>query len=124
MAEPAPAAIRIDKWLWHARFFKSRSLAARVVADGGVRVNAVRVDKPARAVVPGDVLTFAQGTEVRVVRVLAPGQRRGPAPEAATLYEDLTPVAPPSDPGAPEAGAPPTKAERRSMERLRRSPLE
>lgn len=88
---PARATIRLDKWLWQARFFRTRSLAARVVAAGGVRLNAERTDKPARAVAPGDVLTFAQGGRVRVVRVLAPGTRRGPPEEAALLYEDLAP---------------------------------
>lgn len=89
--EPARATIRLDKWLWQARFFRTRSLAARVVAAGGVRLNSERTDKPARAVGPGDVLTFAQGARVRVVRVLASGARRGPPAEAALLYEDLSP---------------------------------
>lgn len=86
--------IRLDKWLWHARFFRSRSLAARMVAEGRVRINAERVDRPSRAVLPGDVLTFPQGREVRVVRIVAAGHRRGPAAEAQALYED---VAPPRD---------------------------
>jgi ribosome-associated heat shock protein Hsp15 len=85
----AAASIRLDKWLWQARFFKSRSLSAGAVESGGVRVNGQRVTKPAQALRPGDVLTFAQGTRVRVVRVLAPGARRGPATEAQALYVDL-----------------------------------
>ncbi len=113
--------IRLDKWLWHARFFKTRSLAARVVADGKVRVNTERTDKPARAVGQGDVLTFQQGRAVRVVRVLAPGTRRGPAPEAAALYDDLTPEAPATH---PREGPRPTKRDRRVMEQWRRTPLE
>lgn len=95
---PAPERLRIDKWLWHARFVKSRALAAELVSEGRFRVNGQRIDKPGRAVGPGDVLTFALGPEgrpeVRVVRVLACGTRRGPAPEAATLYADLAPRAP------------------------------
>lgn len=89
--EPVRATIRLDKWLWQARFFRTRSLAARVIAAGGVRLNAERTDKPARQVGPGDVLTFAQGARVRVVRILAPGSRRGPPAEAAGLFEELVP---------------------------------
>jgi ribosome-associated heat shock protein Hsp15 len=83
------ATIRLDKWLWQARFFKTRGLAARAVATGVVRVNAVRVLKPATSVAVGDGLTFVQNGRVRVVRVLALGLRRGPAPEARLLYQDL-----------------------------------
>lgn len=81
--------IRLDKWLWQARFFKSRSLSAHAVEAGHVRLNAQIVLKTAQPVRPGDVLTFQQGGRVRVVRVLAPGQRRGPATEAQHLYLDL-----------------------------------
>ena len=85
----APAAIRLDKWLWHARFCKSRALAARLIADGAVRVNAVRVVKPATPVRIGDGLSFAQAGRVRALRILALGTRRGPATEAAGLYAEL-----------------------------------
>jgi ribosome-associated heat shock protein Hsp15 len=85
----AGATMRLDKWLWQARFFKTRGLAARAVASGHVRVNAVRVLKPAAAVAIGDGLTLVQHGGVRVVRVLALGQRRGPASEARLLYQDL-----------------------------------
>lgn len=89
--------IRIDKWLWQARFFKTRSLAAGVVAAGRLRLNGAKMAKPGHDVRPGDVLTFAQGDHIRVIRVLALGTRRGPADEARTLYADL-------DAGAGEAG--------------------
>lgn len=82
----APDRLRIDKWLWHARFCKTRGLAATMVERGAVRVNGQRVVKPGRAVGPGDVLTLALGGQVRVLRVLACGTRRGPAPEAQGLY--------------------------------------
>ncbi|KIC39705.1 RNA-binding S4 domain-containing protein [Leisingera sp. ANG-M7] len=82
--------IRIDKWLWHARFFKTRSLAARQVSAGHVRLNGSKALKPAQNVAPGDVLTFAQAKVIRVVRVEAIGERRGPAPEAQALYSDMT----------------------------------
>lgn len=89
MAEGAPK-IRIDKWLWYARFFKTRSLAAKQVGAGHVRVNGAKALKPAQNVSPGDVLTFAQGKMIRVVRIEAIGERRGPAPEAQALYFDMT----------------------------------
>ena len=109
--------IRLDKWLWQARFFKSRSLAAGVVSAGKVRVDGQPVSKPARAVGPGHVLTFPQANEVRVVRILACGLRRGPAPEARALYEDLSPP-PERRPSHPEAARKgrPTKKDRRDME--------
>ncbi|MFW8634339.1 RNA-binding S4 domain-containing protein [Cribrihabitans pelagius] len=89
MTQAAPK-IRIDKWLWQARFFKTRSLAAKQVGAGHVRVNGAKTLKPAQNVAPGDVLTFAQGKVIRVVRVEAVGTRRGPAPEAQALYFDMT----------------------------------
>lgn len=85
--------MRADKWLWHARFFKSRGLAAKVIAAGHLRVNGQKVAKPAQAIGTGDVLTFPQGRQIRVVRLLGLSDRRGPAPEAQALYEDLTPPA-------------------------------
>ena len=88
MVEAAPS-IRLDKWLWHARFCKSRAVAARLVGDGAVRLNAERVVKPATPVRVGDGLSFAQGGRVRAVRVRALGTRRGPAMEAQALYDDL-----------------------------------
>ena len=88
-----PARTRVDKWLFHARFFKTRAMAADLVSAGRVRLNGNRFSKPGHAVVPGDVLTFPQGSRIRVVRVLAPGTRRGPASEAADLFDDLAPEA-------------------------------
>lgn len=85
---------RLDKWLWQARFFKTRSLATALVAAGRVRVNGTPVSKPARAVGAGDVLTFPQADDIRVIRILTIGNRRGPAPEAQGLYDDLTPPRP------------------------------
>ena len=85
----ADGSIRIDKWLWHARFFKSRSLAASAVTDAVMRVNGARITKAAHNLRPGDVLTFALGGQIRVVRMVAAGTRRGPAPEAQALYVDL-----------------------------------
>lgn len=86
-------SIRLDKWLWHARFFKSRAQAAKFLADGAIRVNATRVTKSATHVGPQDVLTFVLHDRVRVLRVLAPGTRRGPPAEAQGLYLELVPPA-------------------------------
>jgi ribosome-associated heat shock protein Hsp15 len=83
------ATIRLDKWLWHARFFKTRGMATEEVAAGHVRVNGVKVSKPGRPVGEGDTLTFPQGARIRVVRITATARRRGPASEAQVLYIDL-----------------------------------
>ncbi|MBB5752450.1 RNA-binding S4 domain-containing protein [Prosthecomicrobium pneumaticum] len=80
---------RIDKWLWFARFTKSRTGAQRLVEAGAVRVNREKVDQPSRLVGPGDVLTLVTPAAVRVVRIAACGGRRGPAEEARRLYEDV-----------------------------------
>ncbi len=84
--------IRLDKWLWHARFAKSRGLAAKMIEAGAVRVNASRVVKPATPVRVGDGLSFALAGQVRALRILGLGLRRGPAPEARQLYEELGPA--------------------------------
>ncbi len=117
MTDGTPETIRVDKWLWQARFFKTRSLATRLVSDGRVRVGGTPISKPARAVGPGDVLTFPQGRVIRVVKIVAVGARRGPAVEAQGLYEDLTPPAPPAPPKNPrfEGKGRPGKKERRGM---------
>jgi ribosome-associated heat shock protein Hsp15 len=96
------ASIRLDKWLWQARFFKSRSLAAEAISGGRMRLNSQVIGKPAQPVRVGDVLTFTLGRRVVVVRILAPGTRRGPAPEARTLYEDLSAPPAPQDLSAPQ----------------------
>ncbi|UMY20169.1 RNA-binding S4 domain-containing protein [Methylobacterium organophilum] len=85
---------RLDKWLWFARFAKTRTLAARLVADGHVRINGKRAEAASKAVAVGDVLTIAVAHRTAVVRVLAPGERRGPAPEAQGLYAEVADTAP------------------------------
>ena len=113
MTDGPPGRQRVDRWLWQARFFKTRSLAARVVAEAGVRVNGARVVKPAQGVAPGDTLTFPQGDRVRVVEVLALATRRGPAPEAEATYLDRTPAP------APRTGPRPTGRGRRRLDAAR-----
>jgi ribosome-associated heat shock protein Hsp15 len=86
-------ACRIDVWLWRARFFKTRSQAGRFVEDGRVRLTSrsetSRIDKPSRAVKPGDAVVFAFGGRIVAVRILALGDRRGPPVEARGLYRPL-----------------------------------
>ncbi len=120
---------RIDKWLFFARVVKSRSLAAKLAAGGKVRVNRDKIEQAAYQVKVGDVLTITLDRRILVYRVLAPGERRGPAPEAQLLYEDLSPpsASPASTPqeavpARRESGAGrPTKKERRDTDRLRGS---
>jgi ribosome-associated heat shock protein Hsp15 len=119
----APATLRVDKWLWAARFFKTRSLAAQACAGGKVDVNG-EAAKPARAVRPGDRIGVTLPGGRRIGRVLGLSDRRGPAGEARALWEDLTPPAPPRPRFArPPYRAPgsgrPTKLERRQTDRLR-----
>jgi len=83
------AAIRLDRWLFFARFCKTRNLAATLIGKGRVRVNGQPVSRPGRLVRPGDVLTLPLGDRIRLIRVTAPGTRRGPATEAQGLYDDL-----------------------------------
>jgi len=84
-------AIRIDKWLWHARFHKTRSLAQAAAVKGHIRLNGRRIEKASAEVRIGDMLTVPRGNGVVVVvRVLGCGIRRGPAVEAQALYEILT----------------------------------
>lgn len=125
-ADPGGPSQRLDKWLWCARFFKSRGEAAKLCDEGHLRVAGQITHKAHYALRPGDVLTFPAGRHIRVVRVAALASRRGPAAEARTLYDDL---APPEDQPVPvEARAEtgrrdkgagrPTKAERRAIDRL------
>ncbi len=100
-------AVRADVWLWRARFFKSRSGAAKLIVEGRVRLSrggaASRLDKPARPVKIGDELVFAVGGRAVAVRVEGLGVRRGPPAEARTLYAPLEDA---SDVAAQQQGAP------------------
>src|SRR5437867_12371155 len=113
--------VRSDKWLWAARFFKSRTLAAAACDGGKVDVND-QAAKPSKVVRAGDRLKITLPRAKRVVRVVALSDRRGPGADAALLYEDLTPPPPPREarPSPPAYRAPgagrPTKRERRRMD--------
>ncbi|MDO8360408.1 MAG: RNA-binding S4 domain-containing protein [Devosia sp.] len=116
---------RLDKWLFYARAVKSRTLAQKLIETGAIRVNSERTIRTDHPVGAGDVLTMTVHTKLLVWKILDPGTRRGPAPEAASLYEDLSP------PPLPKAARPlpfidrdagsgrPTKKERRETDRLR-----
>ncbi len=136
-ASAAPGTQRLDKWLWFARFVKTRTLAADIVTAGKVRLNRVRVEKPAQTVRPGDVLTLNLNRRIQLIRVLGIGERRGPSAAARALYEELTaegdvikPQPSSSPPGAawrpngvsavgrPVGSGRPTKKERREIDRL------
>ena len=124
------ASERIDKWLWHARFFKSRTLATDVVKARKLRINSLVISKPSVLVKAGDILTFTKGHQVKVIEVKATATRRGPASEAQMLYNDLSPESvwrDPLDPRTmkvptrPQGMGRPTKADRRAMDKLRDS---
>jgi ribosome-associated heat shock protein Hsp15 len=119
---------RLDKWLWFSRFFKSRTSAAKACNGGKVRINSQIAAKAAATIKVDDVLTFPRGDHIRVIKVLDLGQRRGPAPEAQELYEDLAPPVVDEDArrkaaeeaalGRPAGAGRPTKRDRRAVDRL------
>lgn len=116
---------RIDKWLWHARVAKTRSLVQKFVESGHVRLNGSRVTASSQAVKPGDVLTLALEERVRILTVRGFSERRGSAPDAAHLYEDISPPPVRAEPAPPaglsrEKGAGrPTKRDLRTINLIR-----
>lgn len=129
IAPAGPSSQRIDKWLWCARLFKTRTLAAKIVSAGGVRLTrageTTRVEKPSMTIRAGDQVAFLVGDRLKIMEVQACGLRRGPASEAQLLYTDRSPSPPPKD-QAIDAGAGrdrgagrPTKKERRAVDRLK-----
>jgi ribosome-associated heat shock protein Hsp15 len=121
--------LRLDKWLWAARFFKTRSLAGKLISAGRLRIDGDIMSKPHRQARTGMVLTFPQANAIRVIRIKALTQYRRPAVEAVLLYDDLDPPKPASetksdtikagmirDPGSGR----PTKKDRRAIDRLMR----
>ncbi len=127
--EQPVARQRIDKWLFFARLRKSRSLAAKSVEAGDVSVNGVKIRQPSVMVRPGDTIVLSLDRRDMVVKVLLPGERRGPYEEARLLYHDMTPPAPPREERTIFAQATrergtgrPTKRERREIDRLHGGP--
>ena len=82
--------IRLDTWLWYARFYKSRSLSSKAILSGKLRINSNKITKPATKVKTYDVLTLNYINEIRIIQIQSLGSRRGPASEAQSLYIDLT----------------------------------
>lgn len=128
LSAPPPRKERLDKFLFFSRAVKSRTLAQKIIETGAIRINSERTDRSDHKVGAGDVLTMSLNNRVVVWRILDCGTRRGPASEAQTLYQDLSPPALPReerstydraiaqrDPGAGR----PTKKERRDTDRLR-----
>lgn len=121
---------RIDKWLWCARFIKTRTLAGKLAASGAIRLTregeTARVEKASASVRIGDRLAFLSGQRLRVIEVKTFGLRRGPAAEAKLLYTDHSPPSKPDareTAGARDRGAGrPTKKERRAIDRVRAAP--
>ena len=117
---------RLDQWLFHARFFKTRTLASTLCRKGKIRVDSVITRKAAASITPGQVLTFPKAGQIKIIKILSLSKRRGPATEARALYEDLTP---PQERlktgfGARKAvgnriGRRPTKKDRRAIDRLK-----
>lgn len=82
---------RIDKWLWHARLFKTRSLTQKQIATGKIRVNREKISSPSRKIVVGNVLTITREREIKIIEITGFADKRGPYSEAQLLYNDLTP---------------------------------
>jgi ribosome-associated heat shock protein Hsp15 len=128
------AGLRLDKWLWYARFFKTRALATKAISGGRFRLDGAVMSKPHRQAKPGQVLTFTQGNRIRVVRIAALGTRRGPAADAVLLYDDLAPIVPETDKPRDKpasifedrgaGGGRPTKRQRRETDKLKAGFLE
>lgn len=122
----SPDKQRLDQWLFRARFFKSRTTAGAECRAGKIRVDGQIIKKASAVVARGQVLTFPKADIIRVIHVLDFPKRRGPAPEAAAFYEDLTPAQNRLKtkvglrPAQRLKGAGrPTKKERRAVDRLR-----
>ena len=128
-ADAQDTPLRLDKWLWYARFFKTRSGASKAISGGRFRLDGLVMNKPHRQAFCGQVLTFVQGDRIRVIRILSLGTRRGPASEASALYEDLTPARDvpkktkrPKQPdfeARRQGSGRPTKLQRRATDRLK-----
>ncbi len=128
-ADAQDTPLRLDKWLWYARFFKTRSAANKAISGGRFRLDGTVMNKPHRQALCGQVLTFVQGNRIRVIKIRTLGSRRGPASEALLLYEDLMParelplktknVKQPEFEARSKGSGRPTKLQRRATDRLK-----
>ena len=123
--------IRLDTWLWYARFYKSRSLASKSILAGKLRVNSNKIIKPASKVKINDVLTINHINKVRIIQVQSLGSRRGPASEAQKLYYDLSgditddsEIKHTSEKSKKETNKRPTKKDRRILDKIVTKTLE
>ena len=123
--------IRLDTWLWYARFYKSRSLSSKAILSGKLRVNSNRIIKPASKVKINDVLTINHVNMVRIIQVQILGARRGPASEAQTLYNDLSAdvtaaskIKDVSEKSKKDTNKRPTKKDRRILDKIVAKTLE
>ena len=116
------ARLRLDKWLWFARFFKTRTRATAACTQKRIQLDGVVVSKANLTIKPGQIVTFEQGSERRVVQVIALGQRRGPAEEAQRLYVELHRISRPHKEKSPalrmRGTGRPTKKQRRQTDSL------
>ncbi len=123
--------IRLDTWLWYARFYKSRSLASKAILGGKLRVNSNKIIKPASKLKIDDVLTINHENMVRIIQVQSIGARRGPASEAQTLYNDLSAgvtaaskIKDVSEKSKKDTNKRPTKKDRRILDKIVAKTLE
>ena len=123
--------IRLDTWLWYARFYKSRSLSSKAILSGKLRVNSNKTMKPASKVKTNDVLTINLVHMVRIIQVQSLGHRRGPASEAQQLYKDLSgntsgasSIKNVSEKPRKETNKRPTKKDRRILDKIITKTLE
>jgi ribosome-associated heat shock protein Hsp15 len=123
--------IRLDTWLWYARFYKSRSLSSKAILSGKLRVNSNKIIKPASKVKISDVLTITHVNSVRIIQVQSLGARRGPASEAQKLYNDLSgdmieasKIKSVSEKSKKETNKRPTKKDRRILDKIVTKTLE
>ncbi len=124
--EQKRTSLRLDQWLWYARFYKTRTLASTTIKNRKISVNDVVQNKPSTPLHVGDEVSFVKGDKIWLVQVLALAVRRGPFAEASLLYKDISPIIPTKD-EKKGSGAPPTrdrgtgrptKKERRAIDRL------
>ena len=123
--------IRLDIWLWYARFYKSRSLSSKAILSGKLRVNSIKIIKPASKVKINDVLTINHINTVRIIQIQSIGARRGPASEAQALYNDLSADATAaskikdvSEKSKKDTNKRPTKKDRRILDKIVSKTLE
>ena len=123
--------IRLDTWLWYARFYKSRSLSSKAILSGKLRLNSNKIIKPASKVKINDVLTINHINMVRIIQVQSLGFRRGPASEAQKLYNDLSgniidasKIKSVSEKPKKETNKRPTKKDRRMLDKIVTKTLE